>query len=177
MNLRRDLSIVVLAATIASVHAQAFTGPFPPMATENFDTMIPNSYVGFPGFAGTAGLSRIGTGGLLMVNNSAAILPPLTGANDMFGRGVNVRIRFQSVRKRFGGFFRVPNAGIAVTMMGVRFFKAGVPVGVPVMATINNTTWQWRGWDVGYLGGYDEVRIYGNGSLPGYVGMDRMATG
>lgn len=136
--------------------------------------MVAGPYLGFAGFGGTAGISRIGVAGALIVNNNPAILPPFSRPNDMFGRGCNVRIRFQNVRSRFGGRFRVPWAGVAVNAMRVFFYRNGVLIGVPVVAGVNNLGWQWRGWSLAALGGFDEVRIFGNGRLPGYVGMDHL---
>lgn len=174
MKLNRTL-VATATLFVVSAAAKAQTpilAPFAPTIGETFNTIALGSYVGFVGFSGQGAFSRIGTGGLLMVQNTP-MLTPISG-NDMFGRGVNVRIRYQSVWKQWGGHFRVPNAGIAVTAMGVRFFRAGLPVGVGVFAPINNGAWLWRGWDLSAVGGYDEVRIYGNGSLPGYVGMENI---
>lgn len=162
-------ALAAVSVANAQIPVGAFAGPL-----ENFDAMVPGSYTGFSAWAGLAGISRIGTGGALIVNNNPGLLPPFSVKNDMFGRGVNVRIRYQSVHKRWGGRFRVPWAGIAVNWMRVFFYKGGVLVGAPVGAAVNNAAWLWRGWDLGPLGGYDEVRIYGNGSLPGYVGMDHL---
>jgi hypothetical protein len=177
MNIRRTVAglglFAIAAAASAQVPIPAFVGPH----NENFDAMAVGSYAGFSGFGGLAGIGRIGTGGALIVNSSTAILPPFSRKNDMFGRGVDVRIRFQSVHKRFGGRFRVPWAGVPVTWMRVFFYKGGLLVGAPVGAPVNNAAWQWRGWDLGPLGGFDEVRIFGNGTLPGYVGMDSLTAG
>ncbi len=174
MKLTRTLVATATLFAIGAANAQVFIpAPFLPTIGESFNFIPLGSYPNFIGFAGQGAFNRIGTGGLLLVNNGP-MLPPI-GGNDMFGRGVNVQIRYRRVWKQWGGHFRVPNAGIAVTAMGVRFFRAGLPVGVGVNAPINNVIWQWRGWDLGALGGYDEVRIYGNvPASPGYVGMENL---
>ncbi len=173
-NIRTTLiAFSVVATGVASAQTPIFA-PFAPTIGESFNTIPITSYVSFVGYSGGGLLSRLNLTGLMMVTNNPALLPPISG-NAMFGRGTNVRIRYQQVWKQWGGHFRVPFAGIAVTGMGVRFFKAGVPVGVAVFAPINNATWNWRGWDLGSVGGYDEVRIYGNVlASPGYVGMENL---
>lgn len=176
MKLRNSLVVLAAIGTVAAAHAQSPITPFLASSGETFNMVTPGSYMNFPGFSGQGTFNRIGTGGLLLVTNNPALLPPVSG-NAMFGRGVDVQIRFQGVRKRFGGLFRVATSGVPVTMMTVQFYNAGSPVGIPVTAAVNTTSWQWRGWDVGSLGGYDEVRIFGNGSLPGYVGMENLRRG
>ncbi len=174
MKIRHLLAGSAALFVVASASAQVAIGPFLPAAMEKFEPIAPGAYVGFAGFAGLAGFSRIGGAGLLIVNNNPAVLTGASPPHTMFGRGANVRVRMQSVRKKFGGVFRVPNAGVAVTTMFVRFRRAGVFISPWIAAPVNAAVWQWRGWDVGPIGGYDEVYIYGNGSTPGYVGMDNM---
>lgn len=174
MKLSRTLVALSTLFVIGAAKAQTPIPVFLPTIGESFNFIPVGAYPNFVGFAGQGGFNRIGTGGLLVVNNNPALLLPISG-NDMFGRGVNVQIRYKKVWKQWGGHFRVPNAGIAVTAMGVRFFKAGLPVGVGVFAPINNAAWLWRGWDLSGVGGYDEVRIYGNvAASPGYVGMENL---
>ncbi|MBX3119254.1 MAG: hypothetical protein KF784_09325 [Fimbriimonadaceae bacterium] len=168
----RILLLVAMAAFAVSVRAQVAIGPFAGAINENFNAMVPGSYVGFAGYAGAGGFNRLNVGGLLVVNNNPGLLPMVDAPNNMFGRGTDVQIRFQQVWKRFGGVFRVPNAGIVVTTATFQFYRFGLPVGVPVAAPVNMAGWVWIGYDCGPIGGYDEVRIYGNGTLPGYVGMD-----
>lgn len=174
MNIRQSVAALAVLASFGTASAQVPTPVFAGPPGENFDAILPGAYVGFAGFAGLAGFARIGVAGALIVNNSAALLPPFSRPQDMFGRGCDVRIRFQNTHKKFGGRFRVPWAGVPVTWMRVFFYKGGVLVGVPVGAPINNAAWQWRGWDLTNLGGFNEVRIFGNGRLPGYVGMDNL---
>jgi hypothetical protein len=176
MKLRNTLVVLAAIGTVAAAHAQVSVLPFLASSGETFNAVPAGSYMNFPGFLGQGTFNRIGTGGLLLVTNNPALLPPVSG-NAMFGRGVDVQIRFQGLRKRFGGLFRVATSGVPVTMMTVQFYNAGSPIGVPVTAPVNSTSWLWRGWDVGSLGGYDEVRIFGNGSLPGYVGMENLRRG
>ncbi len=168
-------TLVALSTLLAIGAANAQTPipvPFAPTIGETFNAIPLGPHVSFIGFAGQGQFSRIGLGGFLRVNN-LPLLAPISG-RDMFGQNVNVRIRYQHPWKQWGGHFRVPNLGVGVTAMGVRFFRAGLPVGVGVFAPINNAAWQWRGWDLGALGGYDEVRIYGNAAVPGFVGMENI---
>jgi len=173
--MKQTRTLVALAALgiIGAAQSQVFIPlPFPPTISESFNAIPLGSVPNFIGYGGMGQFSRIGVGGLLHVTNNPLLLPPIAG-NAMFGRGVDVRIRYTQVWKQWGGWFRVPNAGVPVTQMKVQFFRFGVPVGVAVVAPINNAAWQWRGWDCGPIGGYDAVEIYGNAvTIPGYVGME-----
>lgn len=175
MKLTRTLVAMATLGVIGTACSQTpIPFPFAPIIGETFNPIPVGAYTNFVGFSGAGMFQAIGTGGLLAVNNNPALLPPIAG-NDMFGRGVNVRIRYASVWRQWGGHFRVPNAGIAVNTMFVRFFRFGAPVGVTVSAPVNNLAWQWRGWNLTALGGYDEVRIFGNvPASPGYVGMENL---
>jgi hypothetical protein len=170
-------TIVSLAAfgTVCMASAQLPIGPFPPALGESFDTYAPGAYAGMMSFGGPAIISRIGTGGLLMVNANPAVLPPISAPNDLFGRGVDVRIRFKGVWQRFGGYFRVPNLGNPVNLMRVDFLFNGALVGSAI-APVNNLGWQWRGYDL-LMPSFNEVRIFGNGLNPGYVGMENLRIG
>ncbi len=66
------------------------------------------------------------------------------------------------------------NAGFVVPSVTFQFYRFGSPVGVAVTTPINNTSWTWSGWNLSQVGGFDEVRIYGNGPMPGYVAMDNL---
>lgn len=169
----RTLVAIAGLSIIGAAQSQVAIPPFAPTISENFNAIPLGSVPSFIAYGGMGQFSRIGLGGLLHVDNNPVLLPPISG-NAMFGRGVDVRIRYANAWKYWGGWFRVANAGIVVNTMTVQFWRLGVPVGVAVMAPVNNVAWNWRGWDVGVVGGYDEVRIFGNGSLPGYVGMDEM---
>lgn len=174
----RILALAVLSLTLPlGANAQncpAFPFPFPfppsvPFANnfENFDAMTAGSYTSFPAMAGAAWVARIGTGGLLHIDGT--LLPALSPPHSMWGRGVDVLWRFSTTKRWFGGFFRAVAAGFPVTAMTVRFFNGAMPVG-SVVVPISTTSWGWRGWIVPCQ--FDRVEIYGNGSLPGYVGMD-----
>ncbi len=164
------LSVIGLALAAAS-HSQVAIGPFVGADQESFDTMVPGGYGAFIGFAGAGTFVKLGAGAMV-VNNVAATLNPRSVANDMYGSNANVRITFSQVRVRFGGYFRTPALAGAPTQMRVRFYRGGVAVGVMVSAPVDGLVWRWRGWDVTGLGGYDEVRIWGNAAAPGKVGMD-----
>jgi hypothetical protein len=173
MKLLRLLCLSLVASVAYVAHAQVPFGPFVSPTQERFDALAPGGYAGFAGFGGAGVLTRIGAGGALFVNNNPGILPSLTFPNAMFGRGVNVRIAFAQRRKRFGGYFRVPFAGVPVNMAMYRFYQGAVLVAVTI-APVNNAGYLWRGWDLGAIGGFDRVEIFGNGGIPGYVGMDNL---
>lgn len=168
-NLRNLLVIVGLGTTVAAQAALIPIGPFASPKIENFDALAPGSYAGFPAMAGFAGISRTPASNALLVGGGA-VLPPLSAPNAMFGRGTDVFIRFQADRKQFGGYFRVPNAGINVTHATYIFRNAAMAVVGVVVAPVNPFGWQWRGWRSTIP--FRSVEIRGNGALPGYVGMD-----
>jgi hypothetical protein len=170
----RFVSLTALLAFGAMAHAQVPVGPFGPSAPavnnfENFDAIAPGAYVSFPMMGGAAACARVSTGGLLAVDN--ALLPGFSLPNSMWGRGTAVEMRFSTTKRFFGGFFRVPNAGIATNAVIVQFYQANVQVGVAV-APVNNVGWLWRGW---YLGiGFNRLIISGNNASGGYIGMDNI---
>ncbi len=174
MKLFRMLVLAALASVAYVAQAQVPIGPFVSATTEQFDTLAPGSYAAFPAFAGFGTFSRIGAGGAMVVTNNPALLPSISAPNAMFGRGVDVMVRLSSLRKWFGGYYRVPNAGVPVTNVKFVFYQGAVMVGVSVGGPINAFGYTWYGYDLGPLGGYDRVEIYGNASIPGYVGMDNI---
>jgi hypothetical protein len=174
MHLRNTLVVLGAIALSAGAHAQTPIGPFIGLPTENFNTIPMNVYPSFVGFSGNGLFTSLNTGGAMFVQNTT-LLPPITG-NSMFGRGTDVRIQFSTIQNRFGGFWRVAGSGIVVTGMTVRFLRLGSPVGFAT-APINMASWQWRGWNLTSLGGYDEVQIFGNGAQPCYVGMENLRRG
>ena len=155
----------VLGATMTA-YAQVAVPPFTSSIQEKFDALPAGSHTSFVGFPG----------GAMIINNSVAILPPVSPKHDLFGRGVDVRIDFhQKVAKQFGGMFRVAKAGVNPTQAKFQFFRGGMPVGVAVVVPVNAAAWKWHGYDLGKVGGYDEVHITSlGGTLPGYVGMDNL---
>lgn len=170
------MRIALLALTCmigAAANAQVSSAPFPPILTENFNTTAPGPYISFPGFGGNAVFQRIGNG-QLVVNNNPTVLPIFNPPHNMYGYDANVRIKFNAIWRRFGGGFRMANMGVLVTTATFRFFKAGLPVGVAVSAPISSTGWTWIGWNCNPIGGFDEVRIFGNGPIAGLVGMDTL---
>jgi hypothetical protein len=166
----------VLGATMTA-YAQVAVPPFTSLSSqEKFDALPAGSHTSFVGFSGAAAFANLGTGGAMIINNSVAILPPVSPKHDLFGRGVDVRIDFhQKVRKQFGGMFRVAKAGVNPTQAKFQFFRGGMPVGVAVVVPVNSAAWKWHGYDLSKVGGYDEVHITSiGGTLPGYVGMDNL---
>ncbi len=165
----------VLGATMTA-YAQVAVSPFTSPIREKFDALPVGSHPSFAGFSGAATFANLGAGGAMIINNNVAILPPVSPKNDLFGRGVDVRIDFhQKVMKRFGGMFRVAKAGVNPTKAKLQFFRGGMPVGVAVVVPVNPAAWKWHGYDLSKVGGYDEVHITSlGGTLPGYVGMDNL---
>lgn len=169
--MRNIKNLLILATLGSAVGANAVLVPIAPFGTpktEHFN-LAAGAYAGFPGFAGFGGFSRVPAANALVVTG-APILPPLSAPNAMFGRGTNVMIRFQAPQTRFGGHFRVPNAGIAVNQAKFIFRNAGGAIVGIAVAPVNNLAWQWRGW--GSTIPFQSVEIDGNGPIPGYVGMD-----
>lgn len=169
--------IVGLAAfgAVAAAYSQTAIGPFFSPLQERFDTTPVNTYVAFPGFFSLASVQRIGTNGLLVVHNNPAFAPSISAPNNMWGRGVDVQIKMLfGTWNRFGGGFRMVNAGLFIPSVTFRFLRNGNPVGVPVTTPINNLNWVWSGWNLASLGGFDEIHITGNGPIPGYVAMDNL---
>ncbi|HRI44928.1 MAG TPA: hypothetical protein PLL78_00250 [Fimbriimonadaceae bacterium] len=145
--------------------------PFPPTNMETFDTMPPGTYAGFAGMGGFAGFSRVPAVNAMQVGGGP-ILPPLSPPNAMYGRGTDVLLRFQAPRRRFGGWFRVANSGVVVTQATFIFRNsASIIVGIAVVP-INTASWQWYGWFSTLA--FHSVEIQGNGTSPGYVGMDHL---
>ena len=81
-------------------------------------------------------------------------------------------IRLQQPRKRFGGWFRMANGGISVTQATFTFRDTTLAVVGTATVPIVNTAWQWYGWFS--TSPFVIVEITGNGSIPGYVGMDHV---
>lgn len=164
--------------SLALVFALAFTSTSRAQL-EGFTGVAPGSYASFAGFTAPGGIgafSRLGLGGLLLVDNGA-LFPPSTGPNAMFGRGVDVQFRLQEPRKRFFGQFRALTfITTPPTVVRVRFFLTSF-TWTPWMALPINTSSYTNGfWDVaGMFGqGYWAAQLAGNGTLPGYVGMDNL---
>jgi hypothetical protein len=168
------LVVTALGAVVSANAALIAIGPFASPNLESFDALAPGAYGGFAGMAGFAGFSRVPVVNGLQVGGGA-VLPPLSAPNAMFGRGTNVMIRLQADRRKFGGYFRVPNAGIAVTQARFIFRNAGGGIVGVAVAPVNAAAWQWRGWDSTIP--FRSIEIQGNGVLAGYVGMDLVRVG
>ena len=150
-----------------------------PAQFEGFTGVAPGSYPNFAGFTAPGGIgqfSRIGTGGLLLVDNGM-ILPPATGPNAMFGRGVDVQFRLQQPRRQFKAQFRaVPIIAVPPTTVQVRFYLTSLVWTPWFTVPINSLGYTTGFWDTAAMfgQGFWMVQMVGNGSLPGYVGMDNL---
>jgi hypothetical protein len=148
-----------------------------PAQLESFTGVAPGSYPNFAGFTAPGGIgqfSRIGVGGLLLVDNGV-ILPPATGPNAMFGRGVDVQFRLMQPRNQFSARFRsVPIIAVPPTIVRVRFYLTSLVWTPWIAVPINSLAYNSVGWNVPMMfgQGFWAVQMVGNGSLPGYVGMD-----
>ncbi len=173
INSMRLLSLVLFAALSIAAAPRSQSN------FEGFEGVIPGSYASFAGFTapgGIGGFSRIGTLGLLLVDNGA-LFPPQTGTNAMFGRGVDVQFRLNSPRKQFFGRFRAltfvnppPNT------MRIRFYLTNFTWTPWLPLAINPAGYVSGYWNVGNMfnQGYWAAQMAGNGGLPGYVGMDHL---
>ncbi len=161
------ISTLCVGAQATVVGVAPFTGLY----LENFDSLAPGSYTTLSVFSGNGVLSRIGTGGAMVVGGGTA-LPPFSLPNAMFGRGVDTRWVVNTPVTRFGGLFRMANAGVTVTMASFKFYDASNVLVGAATAPINPTSWQWIGWrsTVPFV----RVDVSGNGSLNGYVGQDNI---
>ncbi|MCB9892132.1 MAG: hypothetical protein H6833_10830 [Planctomycetes bacterium] len=162
------------ALLAVSVLAFASTSQAQP---ESFTGIAPGSYPTFMGFTAPGGIgsfSMIGTGGLMVVDNGM-LFPPASAPNAMFGRGVDVQFRLLQPRKMFRGRFRsLPFIATPPTFVFVRFYLTSL-VWTPWFAVpINTLGYTGMTWDIGSMfgQGFWMVQMVGNGSLPGYVGMD-----
>lgn len=172
---RKKMRLAKLIATLG-VAAFAFAaqavvvpvGPFAPTNQENFDLLAPGSYPVFPGMAGFATFNRYGGGGALLVGHTGMV--PVTPPNAMFGRGVDVDIHLKAFRTEFGGFFRNPDVGVNVNKAKFIFMNGINPVGSAIGPITPAFAW------LGYRSSvpFNRVIVLGNGSLPGYVGMDNV---
>lgn len=174
--MKRHFCTLFVLSVAGLAFGQTPVPPFPPsfpivQHVENFDSFAPGVHPFVSGFGSTGTVAPFPSG-LVFIDNS--ILTGLSLPNSCWGRGNDIEIRWTSNRRFFGGWFRVPSAGIAVSAMIVRFYQGIVPVGTAI-AGVNMTSWLWRGWFVG--AGFNRVTIHGNVAPPtGYVGMDNLRT-
>ncbi|MCB9892128.1 MAG: hypothetical protein H6833_10810 [Planctomycetes bacterium] len=166
IRFRALLAVTVLALTSASfAQVESFTG------------IAPGSYSNFMGFTAPGGIgsfSMMGTGGLMVVDNGS-LFPPASGPHAMFGRGVDVQFRLLQPRKLFKGRFRsLPFIGTPPTFVFVRFYLTSFVWSPWLAVPINTLSYTGVGFNVGSMfgQGFWAVQMMGNGSLPGYVGID-----
>jgi len=169
MKLRNVLTVALSVLTIQAALAQV---PIPPTgiawtSMESFERLSTSSeYFHFGGFGGTALFQRAG-GGWLRASSTA-----YSGTQGMFLDQTDLTIGFATRKRTFGGYFL--SVDPSTTGMYVTFYRSGLVVGVTVLTSLSRTTWGWRGWDLGALGGFDRVRIVGNGSFAGMITMDAL---
>lgn len=174
LKLRATLVCAALGGALSAQAILVPIFPFMPSHMETFDAMVPNSYAGFAGMGGFAGFARMPAVNAMHVTG-APLLPPLSMPNAMYGRGTDVMIRLQQPRKRFGGWFRVANAGVTVTQATFTFRNTSMVVVGTATVPVNTGAWQWYGWFS--TSPFVIVEITGNGLSPGYVGMDHVLVG
>lgn len=167
----RALCLAVLASLSLAATSNA--------QIESFSGVAPGSYTGFSAFTAPAGIgwiARLGAGGLLVVDNGS-MFPSSSAPNAMFGRGVDVQFKLQDPRKRFFGQFRsLPFIAVPPNQVQIRFFLTSGVWSPWLASPINTLGYTPTFWDVGTIfgQGYWAAQIRGNGSLPGYVGMDTL---
>lgn len=170
----------------AAARAQAPIGAFTPLLSENFDPHGAGISPGFKGFPATPGgpffaqILPLQHTQNLVINNRQNVLPPI-GTHNLYGDGNDVQILFtldEGMLTKFGGQFSRTNIAVNATTAVFQFFAHGAPVGNPMTVTLPPTGgpgmafYVFVGFDLSAVGGYDEVRIIGNGFFPGYIGMD-----
>jgi hypothetical protein len=169
----KKLALLAIAATAVAAQAQVTTSPsfttFP-FWQEDFDSVTAGTYNNLPVFGTPAVMSRIGTGGSLVVRPWPGLNTP---PHMIYGDLVNARITTSIPMMRFSGWFHSGIGGVFSSMMTLRFFDvSGNPIGsvtVPLTTTPQFYAWQtspkWR-----------RVEIYGNIPLfPGFVGIDSLS--
>lgn len=164
----------VLTGTLGVLAIQSALGQVPVAptgiawtATESFETLSSTTgFFHFGGFGGTATFQRYG-GGWMCATSSA-----YSGSQGMFLDQTDLTIGFSSPKRTFGGYFL--SVDPSTTGMYVTFYRGGRIVGVTVLTSLSTSRWSWRGWDLTVLGGFDRVRIVGNGSLAGMINVDAL---
>lgn len=190
MKLHSALLLAFAIVCGAQAHAQTPIGPFPSFLSESFDAKTPGISPGFTGFkAGIGGIDQAqilplqGTQNLV-INNRNNVLPAHSPLINLYGNGNDVQILFnvyEGNHTKFGGQFSRTNIAVGVTTATFQFFSVGVQVGstmtvaLPPTGGPGTSNYVFAGFDLTALGGFDEVRIRGNGSVQGYVGMDSMS--
>jgi hypothetical protein len=162
-------AFAVLAAASQAIVSSIGFFPTPAIMQEGFDTTTVGTYNALPVFSVPAVMSRIGTGGQLVVR-------PYPGVNTIpnmcFGDGVNAQIKTGIPMRRFGGFFMSGINGVFSSTATFRFYDAANnPIGAATVALSPLFTW------VGFstIPKWKRVEILGSiPTLPGYVGMDSL---
>jgi hypothetical protein len=161
----KKLALLAFATVAVAAQAQVTTSPsFTPPAIfqDDFDSIAAGTYNSLSVFGVPATMSRIGTGGSLVVR-------PWTGLNTpphmIYGDNVNAQISVGPPMKRFSGWFHSGIIGVFSPQMSVRFFDASnSPIGG---VTVNlTTTPQFFAWQT--TPKWKRVEIYG--TIPGFAG-------
>ena len=168
--MRKLLALTIFASIAAASQAIVFpVGPFAPTSVDTFDTYAAGGFLAHPVFAGLGVAQAIGSGGALVIGPPS---PFLSGPNGMFGRGVDVNIKINGQRRRFGGGFRNVLAGIVpATTVKFKFYDVTNTLIGTATAPLT-AAWTWRGYIT--VPKWTRVEIYGNAGLPGYVAMDNL---
>lgn len=169
MKLRNVVTGTLGVLAIQSALGQVPVGPtgIAWTATESFEALSSSSeYLHFGGFGGTATFQRYG-GGWMRATSSA-----YSGSQGMFLDQTDLTIGFASPKRTFGGYFLSVDS--ATTGMYVSFYRGSRLVGVTVLTSLSTSRWSWRGWDLTALGGFDRVRIVGNGGFAGMINVEAL---
>ncbi len=157
-------SIALLVAQSALAQKAIKPGDVVWSSYEHFES-VSGFYTYFPGFSGTAMVQRYG-GGMIQVTTSDCY----SGVKSIYGDQTDVAVVWPSVKQAFGGYFK--SCDIWTTGMWVTFYRAGLQVGITQFVSVSTLGWSWKGWNLNTLGGFDAVKIVGNGGFAGFIKMD-----
>lgn len=188
--MRIQAAALLAIGILCGANAQAQTPighAFPAIFTEDFDLKTAGIGPGFTGFKASpsggdvATITALQQTQNLAINNRQNVLPPI-GVNNLYGIGNDVRIQFGEgiALTRFGGQLSRTNIAVGVSTVTMQFLANGVQVGntmtvaLPPTGGPGTSAYVWIGFDTSAIGAFNEVRILGNGTSPGYVGMDSL---
>lgn len=162
----KKIAVFALALMITGAHALVFPTAFfatPLPLRENFDTTLVGPYNTLPVFGPLGNMSRIGTGGSLMVQS---FIGANTAPNIIYGNNVDARITLLVPMRRFGGYFRSAVGGAFSPTASFKFYDAfNNPIGG--MTVPMTSTFTWHGFITFPM--WKRVEIYG--AIPGYQGI------
>jgi len=163
--------LTIFAASFAA-QAQVFniSTQFPPIVSAcSFQNAVPGSYTSLTnqfiyGPAYQATISHVN--GYMSQPFSVLAGGADTWSGYLYSTNGPIQFKFQSIQRRFGGYF-MPHAPLPAqrpTKVVMVFLKGNQQVGNPTVTTLAPTGWTWAGFDLG-VGGFDTVAIFSNSTL------------